>query len=199
MTRAGWILPALAAILLSQAHPALGQKPAGNQGFDTFKMVRTRNIFDPDRRPPPSQNSGSGHAAVPVTQADYVALTGTLVTEDKALAFFSGSRADYDCVLPLKDKIAGATITKITPAGVTVEIAGWTAPWTGAASAPAPATASGVLPAPATPFGAVPAPAATIVANPATGAPAPGTSPPAATPNADVARMMRERRQQEMQ
>jgi hypothetical protein len=225
-------LAALGAILLAATHPARAQKPAAAQGFDAFKMVRSRNIFDPDRRPPPSQNGSSAASAVPLAQSDYVALTGTLVTNDKALAFFSGSRADFDKVLPIKEKIAGATITKIDHGSVTIERAGktatvavgWTVPLNGAASAPAPVPEA----APALPAFGASAPAATSSAPPPAGnggggsplsvfgpavlsAVAPGppaganpgapaaTPAPPAPPNEDVARMMRERRQREMQ
>ena len=221
---AGRRVVAFCALLLAAANSGWAQKPvSAAQGFDAFKMVRTRNIFDPDRRPPPSQNGTSAAAAVPLAQSDYVVLTGTLVTNDKALAFFSGSRADFNKVLPVQEKIAGATITKIDPGSVTIDRAGktvtiavgWTVPLNGAASAPAPAPApetSRALPA----FGSTPPPAAASpspqnsfgaavlsavapgAANPP-GAGAPAGTPAAAAPNEDVARMMRERRQREMQ
>jgi hypothetical protein len=209
--RTAWILAGPAVILLLGATPSLAQHPAPAQGFDAFKMVRTRNIFDPDRRPPPSENGASAASAAPIAQSDYVALTGTLITGDKALAFFSGSRGDFDKVLPVKEKIAGVTITKISPNGITIDRAGktstiavgWTLPLNGAASAPAPmsAEAAPALPAFGTvaPVAAAAAPgAAGAIANPAV-SPAPGATPPVPAPNEDVARMMRQRRQQEMQ
>jgi hypothetical protein len=208
MMRAVPIFLAAAAILFVQANPAMAQKPAAAQGFDAFKMVRTRNIFDPDRRPPPSQ-SGSAASAVPIAQSDYVALTGTLVTPEKALAFFSGSRADFDKVLAVKEKIAGATIAKITPGSVTIERAGktsnvavgWTIPLNGSASAPAPAPAAMpdavTQPAPSLNSAVGGALAPLAPGNPVTGAAPAGASPSTATPNPDVARMMRERRLQE--
>ena len=207
-----WTLPVLAALLVVPVHASLAQRPAGGQSFDSFKMVRTRNIFDPDRRPPPSQNGG-GAAVAQMVQSDYIALTGTLVSEDKALAFFSGSRSDFDQVLPVKEKIAGATITKISPGSVTIERAGkavtvavgWTVPLNGGASAPAPAAAADVRAALAIPTGTVPV--AGAIANPvpltspvaSAAATVPSAAPAAATPNPDVARMMRERRLQETQ
>jgi hypothetical protein len=204
LSRAGWLLPLLAASLFAaQSNPATTQKASAGQGFDAFKLVRTRNIFDPDRRPPVSQNSFSGAASAgPLAQSDYVALTGTLLTKDKALAFFSGSRSEFSQVLPVHDKIAGATISKITVDGVTLERAGktvniavgWTVPLNGSVSAPAPGAAPAapaVIAAPAT---------AAATALPPPGGAAPVVAPsPAAKPNDDVARMMRERRQQEMQ
>jgi hypothetical protein len=199
------VLPPMLAALVLLAWPAVSGW--AQQNFESFKLVRTRNIFDPDRRPPPSQNTSA--AAVPIVQSDYVALTGTLLTPDKALAFFSGSRADFDQVLPVKSKIAGVTITKITADNITIDRAGktatvpvgWTVPLNG--SVPAPAPVPDALPTPATAFGAATA-ATTAAAKPIPGpgpAGAGATSRPAvpvATPNPDVARMMRERRLQEV-
>ena len=109
---------------------ALAQPPA--QGFDAYRVIRLRNIFDPDRT---GANEAAGQAAAtppPVTAAppprasDFVALTGVMVTGGKSLAFFSGSRSDYDKVLPVNQEIAGAKIAKITPAGIEVSRAGRT-------------------------------------------------------------------------
>jgi hypothetical protein len=168
------------------------------QNFEAFKLVRTRNIFDPDRRPPPSENAAAATAA-PIVQSDYVALTGTLLTRDKALAFFSGSRADFNKVLAVRGNIAGVTITNITVDNIRIDRAGktatvpvgWTIPLNGAASAPAPVPAA--MPALATAAGTAPA------ANPGVGAAVARPAVPVATPNPDVARMMRERRLHEVQ
>jgi hypothetical protein len=201
------ILPKILAAIVLLAWP--GASGWAQQNFESFKLVRSRNIFDPDRRPPPSQN-GAAASAVPIVQSDYVALTGTLLTSDKALAFFSGSRADFNQVLPVKSKIAGVTITKITVDNITIDRAGktatvpvgWTVPLNG--SAPAPAPVPDALPAPAA-FGAAPAPAAPAAAAKTIPGPGPAVAGatarpavPVATPNPDVARMMRERRLQEV-
>ncbi len=201
-----WVLPLLAAAVilggtaqLSIAQKTAAQKPAA-QGFEAFKLVRTRNIFDPERHP--ASAKATGPAINPAS--DYLALTGTLLSKDKALAFFSGSRPSYDKVLPLREKIAGLTITKITPESITVDRAGkaltvpvgWTIPLTGGASALAPAAAPD---APAGGLSAPPAPAAAAPASPNLAAgPNPGGTPPAPPPaNDEVARRMRERHLQE--
>ncbi len=66
--------------------------PATNNGrpaYDSFRLIHTRNVFDPDRRPirPP----GSAASSAAPTHADYVALTGIASDGEKSLAFFSGS------------------------------------------------------------------------------------------------------------
>ena len=130
-----------------------------------------------------------------------------MITKDKALAFFSGSRADFNKVLPVHDKIAGLTITRITPDNITLDQAGkpvtvtvgWSVPLNGAASAPGPTPVPAAVPAP----GAIPpagAPAAPAGPNPAPGPPpVAGAPPPPVSPNDDIARIMRARRLQEVQ
>jgi len=117
----------LGAFCLALGCLARAQAPAPNQRFESYRMVRTRNIFDPLR----IAGSMSDDAAParpeptpPPKASDFVALTGVMITGDHALAFFSGSRPDYDRVIPVNSDIAGAKLTKITPAGVEVNRGG---------------------------------------------------------------------------
>ncbi|HEX4083815.1 MAG TPA: hypothetical protein VHY22_02805 [Chthoniobacteraceae bacterium] len=174
---------------------ALAQAPAAQapaaQGFDAYRIIRLRNIFDPNRT---GANEAAGQsaptppptAAAPPKASDFVALTGVMVTSGTtSLAFFSGSRPDYDKVLPVDQEIAGAKIAKITPAGIEISRAGrtivvnvgQTVPFDNSAPAAAPSTADA---APAGP------PGATL-----------STSSTNASLNAIMRRMM-ERRQQEL-
>lgn len=102
--------------------PAAHATPAAGLSFENYRMVRTRNVFDPDRRSLSAPSSSPVPAVV--KPSDYVALTGTLLNADKSLAFFSGSRSDFNKVLSVRDKIADATITDITAAGVEVDRGG---------------------------------------------------------------------------
>jgi len=118
--------------------------------------VRLRNIFDPQRN---GANEATGEPAPPPQAAatpppkasDFVALTGVMVTADKTLAFFSGSRPDYDRVLSVNAGIAGAKVTKITTGGIevsrngrTIVVAvGQTVPFDNSAPAAAPVTVAG--------------------------------------------------------
>src|ERR1700683_5600778 len=78
---------------------ALAQAPASKQGFDAYHILVARNIFDPNRV---AISASAGTQPRPVEQphkaTDYVTLTGVMVNDGKALAFFSGSRPDYDKV-----------------------------------------------------------------------------------------------------
>lgn len=111
-----WII-ALCATLMATA-AVNGQAPQG-KGYDGFKGIRTRNIFDPDRRGPRIESAPSQSS--PRTRRDFLALTGTMVTSGKTLAFFTGSRSDYNRVIAVKDKIADYTVTSIDSAQVNLE------------------------------------------------------------------------------
>ncbi len=140
--------------------PANAKPTPTGLSYDNYRMVRTRNVFDPDRRAMTPTQTTAAPTAAPVKPSDYVALTGTLLNAGKTLAFFSGSRAEFNQVLGVDGKIADATITSITPGGVevtrggqkiavavgqTVPLDNSTAPGAppASASASAPATASG--------------------------------------------------------
>ena len=164
---------------------APAEAPAKKQGYDRYPMVRTRNIFDPERQPNVPTSAPVSQPAA--SRADYVALTGIMVTGDKTLAFFSGSRPEFNKVLSINATIAGASITKITPAnieiardGKSVTVAvGQTVPLDGSAPSAAPASAP-------------------TITGPTTAAPGSGTpSAPASDKEALLRRMM-ERRQQEL-
>ena len=163
------------------------QSPSGKQGFEAFKMLRTRNIFDPERQPgaaTPSQVSAAPSAG------DYAALTGTMITAEKALAFFSGSRPDFNAVLSTGGKIAGTKITNITTDSVEVERGGKRVVIAIGQTVPLDANS---VPGPA------PAPSAST-ATPSTPSAAPGSSPaPASADREAVRRRMMEKRQQEIQ
>jgi hypothetical protein len=164
---------------------------APGQGFDAFRMVRTRNIFDPDRRPIVQASTAPREVrSAPPTRSDYVALTGTMVTADKALAFFSGSRSEYNKVLSADQSIADVKITKITSDSIDVERAGkkitvavgQTVPLDGSAPTAAPIAA--------------PANAAPTSSSGTETAPSSPGAPPADA--SDVLKRMMEKRQQEL-
>lgn len=113
------------ATLLAIATSAFAQVAEPPQGYNAFRFVRTRNIFDPERRGARSDTS----AAVPLSQgtttrSNFIALTGTMVTDGKTLAFFTGSRPEYSKVISVHDKIADFTITAIAAREVQLELAG---------------------------------------------------------------------------
>ena len=99
---------------------AANRAPSGPATYDSFRLIHTRNVFDPDRRPIRPPGSG-GPAPVAPTLADYAALTGTMVSPEKTYAFFSGSRPEFNKVLSVNDKFVNATIAGITAQSIEIE------------------------------------------------------------------------------
>lgn len=100
---------------LPEPLPPAGPAP---KGYEAFRYVRTRNIFDPTRRgtrldaSPVASTSNSTH------RSGALALTGTMVTDGRALAFFGGAE---NRVIGVGDSVAGFKVSKITPAQVSLE------------------------------------------------------------------------------
>lgn len=92
------------------------------KGYDTFKGVRTRNIFDPNRKafretpPVPTRSSTPSRP-----RSSSFTLTGTMVREGRSLAFFSGSRSEFSKVISVGDAVANFKVTSIEPAQVQLE------------------------------------------------------------------------------
>jgi hypothetical protein len=181
----------LIAIFLLSTLSAFGQSRE-RKGFEAYRLIRTRNIFDPNRlapRPEPSRERSSG------PRSRNLSLTGTMVTDGKTLAFFGGSRADGR-VITVGEKISDFTLKSIAPLQVELEkdgkittlvvgrqlsydSNGTTSEEPAAHEEPAPAEAAPGAPA----------------------APAQGGTAPAAAPSNDkneILRRMMERRQQQM-
>jgi hypothetical protein len=88
-------------------------------GFALFRMVRLKNIFDPDRRPMPSEAGAKPPPSMtPGNRNSYLVLTGTMVTESKRLAFFSGSHSEYNRVVKAHDKIGDCVVETISTSHV---------------------------------------------------------------------------------
>lgn len=202
-SRGRWIPLLLAAAglcSLNAGEPAALQTPPASTktSFNYYKLLQTRNIFSPDRRAMPAPHAGpvAGSDMKPVTRADYVALTGIMVTDGKSLAFFAGSRPEYNKVLTVQGTMASGTITKITPSNIEVErngktiavAVGQTLPFDDSAPAAAPKT---VAQEPAT------APATESSPGPSGNTPSPASTP--APDPSDIMRRMMEKRQQELQ
>lgn len=163
--------------------------PLKKRNFDAYPMVVARNIFDPERQPgaaPASAEAGASSVA-PVSGSDSAALTGTLLTAQKSLAFFSGSRPEWGGVFAVGASIAGARLTKITSAGIEVEREGKTVFVAVGQSVPLDAHSSPVA-----------APAfAPSTAQPSSTSPSAPTAPASSDREALIRRMM-EKRQQEL-
>lgn len=178
-----------------------GEVHRGPLTYDSFKLMHTRNVFDPDRRPVRPAAATDG-------RADYVAVTGTLLDGGKSHAFFSGSRTEFNKVLTVGDSIANSKLVQIETGSIVVERdgrrttvgVGQTVPLDGKTTpGPAPVNMADVVAAPGgsgeTTSGAN-APVAS--GNAATAAPAAPGGKPATGSKEEMMRKMMERRQQEL-
>ncbi|MEO8353165.1 MAG: hypothetical protein ABI680_15650 [Chthoniobacteraceae bacterium] len=101
-----------AAVLLGGHDPAVAaDKPAG---YAAYKLVWQRNIFDPQRRAPePERASRSSAPAATAPRTPSFRLSGTMVSDDRMLAFFGGSSSDFNKVITTGEKIGDFTVKKI--------------------------------------------------------------------------------------
>jgi hypothetical protein len=89
-------------------------------GFDEFKIITQRNIFDPNRRPPRRPGSGSEDQPKP-RRIDYLNLVGAMSYEKGRFAFFDGSSSEYRKSVKPGDNIAGYKVANVTQNNVTLE------------------------------------------------------------------------------
>lgn len=163
-------------------------------GFQAFPFVRLRNIFDPNRKPVRTDSPAAKTVSKPRTA---LILTGTLVTEQKALAFFSGPGGEPGKVLGIAQAIGDFKITSIAPGQVGLERDGQ--PLVLAVGRPLPleggAETSAVLEdTPAVGVLETPTPAAEAAAS----APSPTPNAEANPDRSEILRRMMERRQKEL-
>ena len=111
------LLPAFIAIGVLLSPGALAAE--GAKGYDAYKLVRTRNIFDPNRKAVRIEAPRSNTPTRP--RSSTFTLTGTMVREGRSLAFFSGSRSEFSKVISVGDSVANFKITAIEPAQVELE------------------------------------------------------------------------------
>jgi len=116
-------LPATAVLLVLTANAVFSspKNAPAKRGYDGYALVRTRNIFDPERQPGVATPEASQKQDPQPSRSDFAALTGTMITPEKTLAFFSGSRSDYCKVIAVNGTIAGAVLVKINSSNIEVE------------------------------------------------------------------------------
>ena len=84
----------IAGISLMLAPDLFAQTPSEptGKGFEAFRLLRTRNVFDPNRRAPREPRGDESRRSGPSrSRTDSFNLLGTMVTEEKTLAFFGGT------------------------------------------------------------------------------------------------------------
>lgn len=185
--RVPWTILAVICAVFMAPSDLSAQVAARTKGYEAFVGMRTRNIFDPDRHGPRVE---SAPTSTPTgNRPDYLALTGTMVTDGKTLAFFSGSRSDFNKVLAIKEKVADYTVTGISSTHVNLERDG--KPLTLAVGKQLSMDGSGAI----SERSEASAPSASTTSS------TPGTdmTPPSGVPadKAEILRRMMERRQQE--
>ena len=97
---------------------------SGSEGYGAFRLLRSRNIFDPERRSSQSDAPREQRSESRSTRSNFIALTGTMVTPGKTLAFFTGSQSDFNKVISVGDSIADFKVTRIEPSHVDLTLAG---------------------------------------------------------------------------
>ncbi len=118
------IILALALAGVSDAFAQTNNGVPGATDYAAFsRFVTDRNIFDPNRQPHYVSTRTRTRVTHTHVSAAAPAFTfvGTMNYQKGLFAFFSGNRDELKQVLPVAQKIAGYTVTKITPGGVTLE------------------------------------------------------------------------------
>lgn len=108
------LLPAIAASAFFFLAGAGAQAPK-HKGFDDFKLIKTRNIFDPNRRASRSDAPRESRSTSRITRANTLSLTGTMTTDGRTLAFFGGSRSEFSKVIGVGDTVADFKVKTILP------------------------------------------------------------------------------------
>ncbi len=115
------VIAGLAALLIVGPLPAEETAPAATDGYDNFKLINERNIFNQSRYK-------DGVAAQPPSRTprvEHFALVGTILGGARGdSAFFEGSSEAFSKQLKTSQAIAGYTLQSIHPNFVTLEAEG---------------------------------------------------------------------------
>lgn len=98
---------------------AAAEAPEAGRGYEAFQLIQSRNLFDPDRRA--SRVREEAAEATAQVHVESLVLTGTMVYEGRAFAFFGGSTPEYRQVLAPGSAIAGFDLVTITTTRVELE------------------------------------------------------------------------------
>jgi type II secretory pathway component PulC len=197
--------PAIAAMMMMLFAQEASAAEQVVKGFESFKLVRTRNIFDPNRQPIQTESAQRPPPPPRPPAPNQLALNGAMVTADTSFAFFGGTRDDYRKVLGVGATIAGFNIKSIAPSQVELERNGKTIVLavgqqiSPEAEAPTPTTQTQPPPEQAQPAppAAGAAPATDTAVPPPGGEPAASAAPGAPADRNEILRRMMQRRQQE--
>ena len=114
----------IAGISLMLAPDLFAQAPSEpiGKGFEAFRLLRTRNVSDPNRRAPREpRGDESRRSGPPRSRTDSFNLLGTMVTEGKTLAFFGGTRSEYSRIIPVGESVGDFKLKSIGVGQVELE------------------------------------------------------------------------------
>jgi hypothetical protein len=113
MRRAKLLLAAALLPLFFAPVPARSQENESSPapGFQSYRIVVDRNIFDPDRRA--SRPERRSTPTEPLSQPEELAVTGVLIHDGAAVAFFEGTTPEYSVDLKEGGTIVGYTVVEI--------------------------------------------------------------------------------------
>ncbi len=103
---------------------AISASAADSEGisYESFRIVVDRNIFDPGRSPGrPARFEAPDIQSQTPAQNDRVSLYGALIDGGTAVAFFSGTRDEYNRVARQGETIAGYRVIEIRTQSVELE------------------------------------------------------------------------------
>ncbi len=113
---AGCLALLLAAAAFAEETPPAPSPVTG--GYDAFRLVVERNIFNASRQKPEVVRAAREKPEDPkITQ---LTLIGTLITEASSYAFFAGTETEFNGVRELGDRIAGWVLTGIRSDGISL-------------------------------------------------------------------------------
>ena len=93
---------------------------ANEYDFDKYKIILERNIFDSTR----GINNNifiEPLMPTPIPEPDYINVTGTIIQKNKAIAFFEGSKENFNKAISTGNFIANAKLIKINNTQVTLK------------------------------------------------------------------------------
>ena len=125
MKRCVYILILLVATLAAiraedpNAAPASVTAKSSGEGFDEFKIITQRNIFDPNRSAPgaPRRNVETPKPK----RIDYLNLVGAMSYDKGRFAFFDGTSSEYRKSVKPGDSIAGYKVAAVAQNQVTLQ------------------------------------------------------------------------------
>lgn len=93
--------------------------PVDPRSLEAFRLIATRNIFDPNRYP--GSTRGPDRPSPPPKRTELFTLVGSISYDKGDFAFFDGSSSDYKKTVKPGDTFAGYKVAQVTPDKVTLE------------------------------------------------------------------------------